>query len=125
MPPLILKQKIKRVWGPELVYLDISDLVVAAQAVDLETARESAEELMRVAAKVVEPDLQTVIGAVRIYHGLRDVVRRYRLDGVTVKCFDLLPIFDNTGCYALPVSTRRGSQQVVKAMFSLFWGCCF
>ncbi len=108
MPPLILKQKIKRVWGPELVYLDISDLVVAAQAVDLETARESAEELMRVAAKVVEPDLQTVIGAVRIYHGLRDVVRRYRLDGVTVKCFDLLPIFDNTGCYALARLNEEG-----------------
>lgn len=40
-------------------------------------------------------------GADLIYERIRDIVTRYRLDGVTLRCFDLLTTVKNTGCMAL------------------------
>lgn len=40
-------------------------------------------------------------GAERIYERLKEIVARYRLDGVTLRCFDLLTTVKNTGCIAL------------------------
>ena len=40
-------------------------------------------------------------GAEQIYHRLKEVVDENRLDGVTLRCFDLLTTVRNTGCIAL------------------------
>ena len=42
-----------------------------------------------------------VPGAVAIYETLKRVVTKNRLDGFTIRCFDLLSSFRNTGCWAL------------------------
>lgn len=42
-----------------------------------------------------------LLGAQRIYERIRDIVSRYQLDGVTLRCFDLLTTVRNTGCIAL------------------------
>jgi len=40
-------------------------------------------------------------GAERIYDRLKELVKEYRLDGLTLRCFDLLSTVHNTGCMAL------------------------
>ena len=40
-------------------------------------------------------------GAERIYQRLKDIVARYDLYGLTLRCFDLLTTVKNTGCIAL------------------------
>jgi len=40
-------------------------------------------------------------GAERIYERLKEIVKEYRLDGLTLRCFDLLSTVKNTGCMAL------------------------
>ncbi|MCQ2348680.1 MAG: hypothetical protein MJZ65_05790 [Paludibacteraceae bacterium] len=40
-------------------------------------------------------------GAERIYERLKELVKDYRLDGLTLRCFDLLSTLHNTGCMAL------------------------
>lgn len=40
-------------------------------------------------------------GALRIYNALKVIVDRYRLNGFTIRCFDLLTAVHNTGCIAL------------------------
>lgn len=42
-----------------------------------------------------------VEGAERIYERLKELVSEYRLDGLTLRCFDLLSTVKNTGCLAL------------------------
>lgn len=42
-----------------------------------------------------------VAGAERIYERLKELVKAYRLDGLTLRCFDLLSMVKNTGCLAL------------------------
>lgn len=42
-----------------------------------------------------------VAGAERIYERLKELVAEFRLDGLTLRCFDLLSTVKNTGCLAL------------------------
>ena len=47
-------------------------------------------------------------GSFRIYQALRELVARHRLDGLTLRCFDLLTAVHNTGCYALARLNAEG-----------------
>lgn len=46
--------------------------------------------------------------ALCIYGALRRIVDRYKLDGVTVRCFDLLDTVHSTGCSALAILNAQG-----------------
>ena len=47
-------------------------------------------------------------GALGIYAALRRLVDRYHLDGLTLRCFDLLTALHNTGCLALAILNAEG-----------------
>ena len=47
-------------------------------------------------------------GAMEIYGALCRLVERYRLDGLTLRCFDLLTEVGNTGCMALAMLNAQG-----------------
>lgn len=47
-------------------------------------------------------------GALRIYGGLKRIVERHALDGLTLRCFDLLDTVGNTGCLALALLNAEG-----------------
>ena len=47
-------------------------------------------------------------GAQDIYQALQRLVCRYRLDGLTLRCFDLLTALHNTGCLALAILNSEG-----------------
>lgn len=108
LEPWRLTDEVRRVWGPSLVRIAMDELVEMIRRADDDEVRRSAEEFVNKAAQVVEPDDGTILGAARIYVGLKDLVGKYRLDAVTVKCFDLLPMLRNTGCYALARLNEEG-----------------
>ena len=47
-------------------------------------------------------------GALKIYSGFKTIVNKYKLDGITVRCFDLLEIYKNTGCLGLSLLNDEG-----------------
>ena len=47
-------------------------------------------------------------GALAIYDALKALVARYRLDGLTLRCFDLLTALHDTGCLALAMLNAEG-----------------
>lgn len=47
-------------------------------------------------------------GALDIYCALEATVREYALDGLTLRCFDLLSSVGNTGCLGLAILNARG-----------------
>ncbi len=53
------------------------------------------------ALDVREPSKDDISGAHRIYLGLKELVAGNSLDGFTLRCFDLLSRYKNTGCVAL------------------------
>ena len=51
---------------------------------------------------------EAVPGAMAIYNGLKTIVALKRLDGFTLRCFDLLGTIGNTGCLALAKFNAEG-----------------
>lgn len=47
-------------------------------------------------------------GALHIYQTLKEVVARHRLQGFSIRCFDLLTAVHNTGCVALALLNGEG-----------------
>ena len=53
-------------------------------------------------------DAKEIEEALYIYGALRRIVDKYELDGVTVRCFDLLDTVHSTGCAALAILNSEG-----------------
>ena len=53
-------------------------------------------------------DSKSIEGALKIYSGLKAIVNKYKFDGITVRCFDLLEIYKNTGCLGLSLLNDEG-----------------
>ena len=51
---------------------------------------------------------ETLDGALQIYAALRDLIIKYNLNGLTVRCFDLLTSVHNTSCLALAMLNKDG-----------------
>ena len=47
-------------------------------------------------------------GSLKIYASLKTLAGRYRLNGLTLRCFDLLTALGNTGCMALALLNSEG-----------------
>jgi L-fucose isomerase-like protein len=53
-------------------------------------------------------DSKSIDRALKIYSGFKAIVNKYKLDGITVRCFDLLEIYKNTGCLGLSLLNDEG-----------------
>ena len=51
---------------------------------------------------------KSIDGALKIYSGFKAIVNKYKLDGITVRCFDLLEIYKNTGCVGISLLNDEG-----------------
>lgn len=51
---------------------------------------------------------ETLSGALRIYTALRNIIIKHNLNGLTVRCFDLLGKYENTSCLALALLNKDG-----------------
>ena len=53
-------------------------------------------------------DEDTLKVALKIYSALHSLIKKYDLDGLTVRCFDLLGIYHNTSCLGLALLNSQG-----------------
>lgn len=77
------------------------DYSLAASRLGVELVDIDIDELVAVVRDVECPDLRSFAGSEAVHTALCELVRRYRLDGLTLRCFDLLDSVGNTGCLAL------------------------
>ena len=56
-------------------------------------------------AKISKKTLEV---ALKIYSALYSIIKKHDLDGLTVRCFDLLGIYHNTSCLALALLNSQG-----------------
>ncbi|TET06496.1 MAG: hypothetical protein E3J83_05975 [Candidatus Atribacteria bacterium] len=51
---------------------------------------------------------KSIDGALKIYNGFKAIINKYKLDGITVRCFDLIKIYKNTGCLGISLLNDEG-----------------
>ena len=102
--PVALSEKL----GVTMVNIPISELVEEYHQVD-----EFASDLLISVRNRFEACAPKALhkyyeGAYRIYVALKVLVERYSLSGLTLRCFDLLDVLQNTGCLALALLNAEG-----------------
>jgi L-fucose isomerase-like protein len=96
----VTEDQIKAKSFGELIYIEVRELYEELKRVrgDFVLTRKILSD-----AEIV--DLQnpegTVSEAIRLYSALKNIIRRYGLSGLTIKCFDLIEEHDITACLAL------------------------
>jgi L-fucose isomerase-like protein len=100
---------IKQNWGPEIVDIPFNEIEKRVSSFQ-ETAEavKLAEEMIANSTETIEPDWKDITEAAAIYLALKEIITEYKIDAITVKCFDLLPVLKNTACYALAILNEDG-----------------
>lgn len=93
------RETIKWGCGIELVDIRMQELTDAIAAMPESMPDETSN---------VEAIRQSLPGAHRIFLALKTVIERHGLQGFTLRCFDLLSSFHNTGCLALAKLNSEG-----------------
>jgi L-fucose isomerase-like protein len=96
------KSTLHQLLGIELIDIQMSELVDAINS----APKQNDKELLGKAP--TDAIRKSIPGAMQIYAGLKQIVADYRLQGFTIRCFDLLPIVHNTGCLALATLNAEG-----------------
>jgi L-fucose isomerase-like protein len=95
-------------WGPQVVSIGMDEVTQAFRAVPSEMIAPILEPLVANATSVREPARAELEDIARLYAALKQVVERYRLDALTVRCFDLVLDLQSTGCFGLAQLTDEG-----------------
>ena len=81
-----------------------SDWLIASQVNYKEVLEKTNSELVDIPFEEisslgeVDPGMK---GAEAIYERMKEIVQKYKLDGITIRCFDLFTTVKNTGCVAV------------------------
>jgi L-fucose isomerase-like protein len=93
------RSRVKDMLGIDLIDIPMQELLDTLQSTPLRPTEETAP---------TEAVRQALAGAYQIYDALKTLVGRYRLQGFTIRCFDLLTSVRNTGCLALAKLNSEG-----------------
>ena len=93
------KASVKKVLGIELKDIPMQELLDEIAVTPIEPTYETAP---------TEAIRNALPGAIQIYKALKAIVNRYQLQGLTIRCFDLLTAVKNTGCMALAKLNAEG-----------------
>ena len=98
---------VREILGAELVDIPIEELVAEVRRTSRPETGAALKplNLPRYGRKIGAEDWQD---ALAIYGALKRLAGRYQLDGLTLRCFDLLTALHNTGCLGLALLNAEG-----------------
>lgn len=102
------KDVVRERLGVELIDMGMDELIEIIRSLSEQTLTPPAMPGMT--GNPEENVLSAMPGAWAIYLALNNIIHKHRLEGITLRCFDLLTAVHNTGCLAL---ARLNSEGVV------------
>lgn len=102
-------ETVRAAWGPELVDIPFDELMNTIQKLRIAGYQDTmAVDFIRQAEFFTEAGQQDLQKSMDIYHALKKLVADYRLDALTLRCFDLVLKDRSTGCLALSALFDEG-----------------
>lgn len=95
-------QEVKRIYGVNLIDITTDELKSEIEKGVLENIPHYQELKEKV------KDQEVLEGALKIYSGLKRIIKKYDLKGFTLRCFDLLKEYRNTSCLAFSLLFEEG-----------------
>ncbi len=100
--------EVKNKWGLELIDIDLDKVYEVYDDVNEDKVEEIANEFLFSADEVIENDKEDTKEAVKVYLALKKIVEKYKLDALTIRCFDIVEKLNTTGCLALSFLNDEG-----------------
>ncbi len=91
--------------GAKLIYIPLEELIEEYRHVNLEN-----DLLLKIvkSARSIYVNNESVRGALQIYKAIETIIEKYSLDGLSIKCFDLIKYTGVTACLALSLLNTKG-----------------
>jgi len=84
--------------GLTIKHIDLLTLYKEHQEVSRSAAEDVAKRIVDSVGGLKEPSYETLVEATKMYLATKKIVEKERLDALTVKCFEIIPIVNNTMC---------------------------
>lgn len=101
------KDAVKSALGINLVDVPVDELIQIVKS-DEDLSAYMPENAAELSDRMPDAIRRYTEGALRIYCGLKKIIAKYSLSGLTLRCFDLLSTVENTGCLALAMLNAEG-----------------
>lgn len=99
---------VRQKWGVEYLQIPLQEVVDFYEKTDMNEADSVATRVMQMASRIIEPSVPDVVAAARVYLAIKSVVNKYKLDALTLQCFELISQIHTTGCLALALLNDEG-----------------
>jgi len=99
---------VQKQWGPEVIPIELSELYQLIKTVSKKEIEPILESLVSEAVKLKEPSQVELEDAVRVYLAMKQLIAKYNLNSITIRCFDLVINRKATGCFALAQLNDEG-----------------
>ncbi|MCF8000237.1 MAG: fucose isomerase [Halanaerobiales bacterium] len=104
----INKKSVKEKWGIDVVDIPMQDVINEYNEIKDEQAEKLTDEFSREAVSIKEPTKKDLIKASKVYYALKEIVKKYEINALTIRCFDLVTELGTTGCLALSLLNNEG-----------------
>lgn len=86
-------------WGPQVVSIDLNEVISNLSSAKIETT--NITTLKASAENVIEPSENEIADNENVYRAVKNIVDKYELDSLSIRCFDLVLNQKTTGCFAI------------------------
>lgn len=94
-------ETVKKVWGVEIINIPIDEIKNRIQQITDEEIEDEHFSFVNKAVNIKEPSKKELRNVVKVYATLKKLIDEYKIDGVSIRCFDLITDLETTGCFAL------------------------
>lgn len=101
-------ETINKIWGPEIIEISIDELKSEISLITENEIEETHHFFTSNASGIKEPGKKDLKNVVKVYAALHKLVKKYELNSVSVRCFDLVTDLETTGCFALAKLNDEG-----------------
>jgi len=102
------KNMVEEKWGLKVIDIPIEEVIENFKIINDEQVIELTDKFTQKALSTEEPSQYDIIQAAKVYIVLKNIVEKYSLNSLTIRCFDLVTELKTTGCLALSLLNNEG-----------------
>lgn len=101
-------EKLERKLGIKIIQIEMDEVINLYQKVSRDEAIKISDKFENGARNMVENSKEDLNQAAKVYLALEEIVGKYKLNSLTIRCFDLVTELNTTGCLALSLLNDEG-----------------
>ncbi len=94
-------ETVKKNWGADVVPIKMEELKKYFSEITESECKENFNDLTNNSQEIIEPTNIDITNNIKVYLAMKKLVKKYDLNAVTLRCFDLVLDLGTTGCFAL------------------------